>query len=389
MRGCMAITATVEFDAPVFVLGPIPREPYVHTYGKIPGLSPVVARLALSSTAGPVRITVDVVDEDPGPPQADEWETIEEGTIESVVSGLAPLRLSREKIMEFGYLDRLPLGFYRIRASVRDRDSDRTNPEAFIQIWPVTEFEPIHLFKSGDKVEVRDVYSDAGRLPIPSRPGGEQRDTATGIRARSATEPTDVRRQWERITAWFSASGSPHALDAFAPGATQLEIDRVEAQTGIAWPTELKDLYSVQNGFAPGAWMQFLPQHDMLNLDALLAHHREAPAVYELPDVPESVPSLSDRAQPAGTSSGKFLPDYIAFADRDGYELFCDTRQGPLSGCVTEYAHENADDAGPQWTSISAMLADLAESLETGQPFADGWIPQLSDGAFAWQWALQ
>lgn len=382
-------SALVDFDAPVLVLGPRPREPYAHSYGKIMGLSPAVVRLVLSSTAGPVRITVETADAAAGFPIIDDWETIEEGTIESVVAGLPPLRLTGERIHEFGFLERLPLGLYRIRAAVRGRDTERTDPEAFIQIWPVTDIEPTRLFKSGDRVEVRDVYSDDGHVPIPSRPGSGQHNVAAGIRTRSAAEPTDVRRQWERIADWFSGNGFPQALDAFAPGAEQSEIDRVEAQTGIVWPTELKDLYSVQNGFAPGAWMQFLPQHDMLNLDALLTHHREAPAVYELPDVAESVPSLSDRAQPAGTPSGKFLPDYITFADRDGYELFCDTRQGPLAGCVTEYARENADDAGPEWTSIGAMLADLAESLETGQPFADGWIPQLSDGAFAWQWTPQ
>ncbi|MFD4785128.1 SMI1/KNR4 family protein [Rhodococcus qingshengii] len=382
-------SALVDFDAPVLILGPRPREPYAHTYGKIMGLSPAVVRLVLSSTAGPVRITVDTADADPEFPTIDDWETIEEGTIESVVAGLPPLRLTGERIHEFGFLEGLPLGLYRIRAAVRGRDTDRTDPEAFIQIWPVTEVEPTRLYKSGDRVEVRDVYSDDGYLPIPARPGSVQHNVAAGIRARSATDPTTVRRQWERIADWFSENGFPQALDVFAPGAEQSEIDRVEAQTGIVWPTELKDFYSAQNGFAPGAWMQFLPQHDMLNLDALLAHHREAPAVYELPDVPESVPTLSDRAQPAGTPSGKSLPDYITFAERDGYELFCDTRQETLAGCVTEYARENADDAGPQWTSISAMLADLAESLETGQPFAGGWIPQLSDGAFAWQWIPQ
>ncbi|MDV8014949.1 hypothetical protein R4P70_26870 [Rhodococcus sp. IEGM 1241] len=383
----MATTAKVDFEVPVLVLGPRPREPYVHTYGKVIGLSPVVARLALSSTEGPVRITVDTLDVDPGIPALDDWETIEEGTLESVVAGLPPLRLTGERVHEFGFLERLPIGLYRIRASVRGRDFDQADPEAFIQIWPVAEFEPIHLFKSGDKVEVRDVYSDDRHLTIPPRPGGVQQKATEGIHAHSVTEPTSVRRQWERIAAWFSENGFPQALDAFAPGAAQSEIDRVEALSGIAWPTELKDLYSVQNGFAPGAWMQFLPQHDMLNLDELLANHRRAPAVYELPDVPESVPSLSDRTQPAGTSIGKFLPDYITFACRDGYELFCDTRQGELTGCVTEYARENADAAEPQWTSISALLADLVDSLETGRPFSGGWVAGLGDGGLSWRYA--
>ena len=114
----MATTAKVDFEVPVLVLGPQPREPYVHTYGKIIGLSPVVARLALSSTAGPVRITVDTLDVDPGIPALDDWETIEEGTIESIVAGLPPLRLTGERVHEFGFLERLPIGLYRIRASV-------------------------------------------------------------------------------------------------------------------------------------------------------------------------------------------------------------------------------------------------------------------------------
>ncbi|AOW93302.1 hypothetical protein BFN03_13330 [Rhodococcus sp. WMMA185] len=64
--------------------------------------------------------------------------------------------------------------------------------------------------------------------------------------------------------------------------------------------------------------------------------------------------------------------------------MVVDTRPGPLHGCVTEFEKVDADDRGPRCVSISAMLADLAGSLETGVEF-DEWIPVVFDDRLEWK----
>lgn len=73
----------------------------------------------------------------------------------------------------------------------------------------------------------------------------------------------------------------------------------------------------------------------------------------------------------AGDPAGRFLPDFLPFADRDGNLLCVDTRPGPLHGRVTELdkvgaVDSGADEAGARWLSLSAMFTDLADSLYTG-----------------------
>jgi hypothetical protein len=63
-----------------------------------------------------------------------------------------------------------------------------------------------------------------------------------------------------------------------------------------------------------------------------------------------------NNSSPAGTPAGIYLPEYIPIADRDGSTLVIDTRDGELHGCVSEYAGEGADDPGPLWRSVSAMV---------------------------------
>ncbi|MFI6168461.1 hypothetical protein ACIBCN_16890 [Nocardia sp. NPDC051052] len=87
---------------------------------------------------------------------------------------------------------------------------------------------------------------------------------------------------------------------------------------------------------------------------------------------------------PAGTPAGVFLPQFVPIADRDATTLFIDTRGGELFGCVTEYADENADDEGPLWVSLTAMLTDLADSLKTGTAFIR-YRPTAVAGELIWE----
>ncbi|OLT36260.1 hypothetical protein BJF84_11715 [Rhodococcus sp. CUA-806] len=76
----------------------------------------------------------------------------------------------------------------------------------------------------------------------------------------------------------------------------------------------------------------------------------------------------------------------MPIAGLDGNFLFVDTRPGELYGCVTIFDKVDSDGVGPQWISISALLADLAESLETGAPFAGGWRHEIVEGHLQWEY---
>ncbi|WP_280764106.1 SMI1/KNR4 family protein [Prescottella agglutinans] len=316
----------------------------------------------------------------------DDWQTIEEGTVASIVAGLPPLHLSGLRVTELAALEQLPKGLYRLRVSVRDRTSVEVDPQALVQIWPVEERDPIRVWKWTDGMDIQTVYSEARELVIPRRRGHGVPAATAEIRPRNATPPSDVLRQWQRIASAYAARGGAEGLPRFfAPGASVREIDAAESQTGVRWPQELKDLYAIQNGFAPGMWLQLLPEHDLLSLSDLVQLHREAPNDYESADIPESQPSEADRRGDAGTAGGTHLPDFVIFAYRDGRELFCDTRAGELTGCITEYAREDTDSRGPIWASISAMLTDTADAIETGKPFDNRWIPHVSENGLAWR----
>lgn len=82
----------------------------------------------------------------------------------------------------------------------------------------------------------------------------------------------------------------------------------------------------------------------------------------------------------AGETAYTYLPEFIPSAGRDGNLLVVDVRPGDLHGCITESDKVDTDAAGPRWVSLSAMLTDLANSLETGASFDGRWKAAVTDG---------
>lgn len=188
----------------------------------------------------------------------------------------------------------------------------------------------------------------------------------------SSTSPSSVDEQWTRIERWLEAH-RPGVADEIE-GAELAQIESAEMVTGEEWPSELTALYGQVNGVSIPA---LLPMHHFMSLDELLESRQGMVDAW----------GQFDWAEPgefAGETAGTFLPEFLPFAGLDSYYLFVDTRPGPLNGSVTEFADEGADGAGPRWLSISAMLADLANSLETGEVFAWGMWPVIVDGMLEW-----
>ncbi|MFC6012282.1 SMI1/KNR4 family protein [Nocardia lasii] len=206
-------------------------------------------------------------------------------------------------------------------------------------------------------------------VPVPPPP-------AATVPTRSATSPSSVTEQWTRVATWLRANLSSVALN----GAEPADLARAVEATNIPWPEELSTLFTHINGFPREHWVQLFPTHELFDLDRLVTEHH-----IELDVWGEFGEELEAPAPAAGDPAGTYLPQFLPFAGRDGNLLFVDTRPGPLHGCVTEFDKVGADDDGPRWTALSAMLADLAHSLETGTTFDRQWLPTVEAGQLLWQ----
>ena len=195
------------------------------------------------------------------------------------------------------------------------------------------------------------------------------------------TEPGSINEQWHRITRWLNAN----VTTPVPTGADEAAIAAAAAATGVGWPPEVVQLYRHIDG--EGDHPSVLPAHRFLSLAELVDSHAMMVNIYA--DITEEIRASLDGpdASPgsAGDIAGTFLPEYIPFAGIDGYWLIVDTRAGEFSGCVTEFEKVDGDSDGAQWRSISAMLTDLADALESGTPFGRWWTPTVVDGTLTWE----
>lgn len=192
-----------------------------------------------------------------------------------------------------------------------------------------------------------------------------------------ATPSGSVVEQWNRIAVWLRSALS----DVTITPASEEAIDAANRDTAVTWHDELRSFYTLINGFPHDNWVSLLPGHELFDLDRLIDERRIELEVWGEMDAEMGVTPA--RWSPAGTPLGTFVPEFIPFAGVDGYLLFVDNRGGPLYGCVTAFDKVDADQGGPLWKSLSALLSDLADSLETGVPF-DGRTPSVVDGKLVW-----
>lgn len=196
----------------------------------------------------------------------------------------------------------------------------------------------------------------------------------------SPTPAGSVTEQWDRIEQWLRA----HLPEVTIIGASAGSIERAVEATEVTWPQELVDLLGHVNGFPREAWVQLFPVHELFDLDRVVDERRLELEVWgELDDDVGAEPLTESFA---GEAAETFVPEFVPFAGRDGNLLFVDTRPGPLHGCVTEFDKVGADDVGPRWVSVSALLTELADSLEHGTVFDGRWTPTVSEGRLEWHY---
>lgn len=194
----------------------------------------------------------------------------------------------------------------------------------------------------------------------------------------SSTPAGSVTEQWDRIEQWLRA----HLPEVTIIGASAGSIERAVEATEVTWPQELVDLFGHINGFPRKAWVQLFPVHELFDLDRVV-DERQLEVWGEL-DQDAGAEPLTESF--AGEAAETFVPEFVPFAGRDGNLLFVDTRPGPLHGCVTEFDKVGADDVGPRWVSVSALLTELVDSLENGTVFDGRWVPTVADGRLEWHY---
>ncbi|MFD4468681.1 SMI1/KNR4 family protein [Rhodococcus sp. NPDC058505] len=199
----------------------------------------------------------------------------------------------------------------------------------------------------------------------------------------SPTPPGSVRAQWDRVSSWLDRNlpaATPAGLTA-TPEAVAAAVTR----TGVAWPDELIDFVTAARQDHPH---RLFPSHAVLSLDQMLDDHAMMVDIWSEIDADEDGSEPGDGqvvSEQAGTPAFTFIREYVPFAGLDGYYLVVDTRPGPMHGCVLEFSRDGADEVGPRWKSVSAMLTDLADSLESGGVFDRLWYPRITDGDLVWE----
>lgn len=177
-----------------------------------------------------------------------------------------------------------------------------------------------------------------------------------------------VTDSWQTITEWLGTN-LPTAAEQISPPAGDADIRAVEEALGLALPADLTEWLRLCNGFGPTNSFGGLlpPLHNPISCTEMLAARAQSlnidqrlAGLHHLPE-PQNV---------AGTKAMRFHPAFLPFADdHAGTKLFVDLRPGDLHGCIGQWDPEQIGFInGPVWAGTAAMLADVAQSLTTGNP---------------------
>ncbi|WP_215547171.1 SMI1/KNR4 family protein [Amycolatopsis sp. CA-230715] len=221
----------------------------------------------------------------------------------------------------------------------------------------------------------------------------------------------DVAGSWDRIRRWL-ATGAPGVLARIRPPAEEADLDRVAEALGVPLPEDLLAWWRLADGVAdayphPGhllppwfdpypvsraldsrsswirVWHKPAPEHDHARMTRELGAWLGTPE----PTVEERVAEFM--AQPAGTPcDAMYLPVWLPIAgDNGGADLFVDLREGPLRGCVMRFDKVGTAVLEPDWPSLAAMLADVADGLERGRTTGarEPATRTVADGVLRWE----
>jgi cell wall assembly regulator SMI1 len=194
-----------------------------------------------------------------------------------------------------------------------------------------------------------------------------------------------VERSWARITSWLEQN-APATAAKIRRAAPESARAASEASFPTAWPADLRDWYALQDGESmQKLWRCVLPHWEILSVVDVVSQ-AETWLGFADHAAGEDDEGIDAPSPDAGQSVLAFLPDFVPIAgDGCGNTLFVDLRPGSEHGCVSEFEAEDGM-SGPTWPSVTRMLEDLADSLESGRE-CDGWLPSVEEGELSWDLA--
>ncbi|MFD3705227.1 SMI1/KNR4 family protein [Nocardia sp. NPDC058658] len=328
-------------------------------------------------TYGVVEVSVEISSEAPAFDDLDSWETVEVGTIDLPASAVLT-RVAEDSTWPraVDHVVPLPEGRHIIAVSARGRDRHRADVAISIRLWPTRMPVAVRPVKRGDTFDL-GVYDSSRAAIVRHTPAqtAEAANMSTRIPA-SQTAATSLTDAWSRIRRIIEQRCDRSVWPMLAAGGVGwAAIEDAEQRSGVIWPTELREWFTL-HGAGTG---ELLPGMWLLGLGEMLEIHTMQCEIWADID-----PDPTDPA-PAGTEAGRFLPQFIPIAERDGTMLICDTRPGRYRGCVTEFGKDTADMSAPGWESLSALITDLGDSLEHGTPFAVHYTPSLDSDGISWE----
>jgi cell wall assembly regulator SMI1 len=186
-----------------------------------------------------------------------------------------------------------------------------------------------------------------------------------------------VEQSWTRVISWLH-DNAPATVAKIRPPAGGDAVAAAEAAFPVSWTSDLREWYALQDGESMEVlWRCVLPHWEILSLDGVVAEAQMWAGIFD---------GEGDAPAMAGEMAFTFLPEFVPIGDDGcGNSLFVDLRPGPLHGCVTEFSAEDPT-GDPSWPSVSGMLEDLADSLESGAE-CDGWTPSVVEGELSWDLA--
>lgn len=202
--------------------------------------------------------------------------------------------------------------------------------------------------------------------------------------ARYDTVSSSVGAQLDRVTALVTRGDLESVQSSESAAGSRVDREQHRVSGPFEWPSELVELSSVDTPIVRlTPWGPLYSADQMVAARTLLIEHRRASLALNEPDDDQFQGAVSD-TEPAGTQAFAFLDGFVPIAGDDEDYLVVDVRAGDLHGCVTVY-HREGDSPGALWVSVSAMLSDLADSIELGAVFHSVWVPAITgDGRVQW-----
>jgi cell wall assembly regulator SMI1 len=174
----------------------------------------------------------------------------------------------------------------------------------------------------------------------------------------------ELQDSWQRIDAWLRRH-APATSTALSPP-DESDVLALEAHLGYALPPEARQWFTTVH--APDDLTfagQILPAQILLSARSAQAASSLKRSIWDRPDDPIREMVAGTEEQPAGGMAWAWLPSFVPLsADGGGGCYFVDLRKGPATGCVKQFNRDDGALHPPVWTNLTALLADVAETLE-------------------------